>query len=142
MTWTQEKINAFEQFQDDLRKDLEMADGWIGVDLDGTLAKYYGWSDDPFKIGEPVPRMVERVKQWLQEGKQVWIVTARVNFEVTYLKPEEQQHVHEAINIWCIKHIGQALPITYKKNQSMIELWDDRAVQVIPNTGERADGQR
>lgn len=31
-----------------------MAEGWIGVDLDGTLAHYSGWSD-PDHIGEPIP---------------------------------------------------------------------------------------
>lgn len=116
--------------------------GWIGVDLDGTLAEYKGWTGDPFAIGPPVLKMVERVKKWLDEGKQVWIVTARVNYEDDPSKAvAEQQKMHEAIQRWCLKHIGVALPITYKKNYSMIELWDDRAVQVIPNTGERADGK-
>jgi len=31
--------------------------------------------------------------------------------------------------------------ITHAKDHKMIELWDDRVVQVIPNTGERADGK-
>src|SRR5208282_1016157 len=43
--------------------------------------------------------------------------------------------VFDSISKWCIKHIGRALPITYKKNPSMHELWDDRAVQVIRNEG-------
>jgi len=121
-----------------------MQDGWIGVDLDGTLAKYEKWTGDPFSIGDPVPKMVERVKQWLREGQQVWIVTARVNFEDRYgsdASPAMQSQVRESIDKWCLLHIGVALPVTYKKNYSMIELWDDRCVQVIPNTGERADGQ-
>lgn len=121
-----------------------MNDGWIGVDLDGTLAKYGGWTGDPFEIGKPVPKMVERVKQWLREGQQVWLVTARVNFETLQGAeglPEFQSRVRESIDQWCLLHIGQALPVTYKKNYSMIELWDDRCVQVIPNTGERADGR-
>lgn len=41
--------------------------GWIGVDLDGTLAHYDGWKGADH-IGEPIPAMVERVKQWLSEG--------------------------------------------------------------------------
>ena len=115
--------------------------GWIGVDLDGTLAQYSGWTGDPFQIGEPVPKMVERVKQWLREGKQVWIFTARTSPEAVEFNDILAQDIVQAISVWCLKHIGQALPVTYKKNPSMIELWDDRAVQVIPNTGERADGQ-
>ena len=33
--------------------------GWIGVDLDGTLAEYHGWNGGA--IGEPVPAMLARV---------------------------------------------------------------------------------
>lgn len=121
-----------------------MNNGWIGVDLDGTLAEYTGWTGDPFSIGRPIPRMVERVKEWLRNGEQVWLVTARVNFEGR-VGPEEdpayQAQVRETIDRWCIKYVGQSLPVTYKKNHSMIELWDDRVVQVIPNTGLRADGK-
>jgi hypothetical protein len=32
------------------------------------------------------------------------------------------------------------LPVTNVKTFDIIEIWDDRAVQVIPNTGLRADG--
>ena len=33
------------------------------------------------------------------------------------------------------------IPITWEKDYQMEELWDDRCVQVIPNTGIRADGK-
>jgi hypothetical protein len=45
------------------------------------------------------------------------------------------ENVKRHIEAWCIKHIGQSLPITCQKDYGMIELWDDRCVQVIPNTG-------
>ena len=54
-----------------------MSRGWIGVDLDGTLAEYNGWQG-PANIGAPIPAMVERVKAWLEEGRDVRIFTARV----------------------------------------------------------------
>lgn len=41
-----------------------MSEGWIGVDLDGTLAEYLGWQGMGH-IGEPIAPMVERVKAWL-----------------------------------------------------------------------------
>ena len=50
--------------------------GWIGVDLDGTLAHYDEFRGDDY-VGEPIEPMVERVKQWLDEGKDVRIFTAR-----------------------------------------------------------------
>jgi hypothetical protein len=40
-----------------------------------------------------------------------------------------------------IDHPLVHLPVTNCKDLNMVELWDDRAVQVVPNTGQRADGQ-
>lgn len=45
--------------------------GWIGVDLDGTLAYYDGWIGAGH-IGEPVPAMLERVKQLAGSGRTRW----------------------------------------------------------------------
>lgn len=111
-------------------------EGWIGVDLDCTLAECdMGDSYDPFHIGKPIQPMVDKVKQWLAQDRQVWIYTARVFNETDRYTPDELQRVHDSISTWCIKHIGRALPITYKKNPSIAEFWDDRARQVISNQG-------
>ena len=117
--------------------------GWIAVDLDGTLAQYDGWVHEEH-IGEPIPLMVERVRKWLAEGQDVRIFTARVGGEAAENKDgsrRDLQAVRAAIQSWCLRHIGQPLPITNQKDFEMVELWDDRCVQVIPNTGKRADGQ-
>ncbi len=116
--------------------------GWIGVDLDGTLAYYDGWKG-PEHIGPPIKPMVDRVKEWLAEGKDVRIFTARVDGGQVALSmgnPDEEQcrnvaRVKKVIEDWCQKHIGKVLPITNVKDYGMIELWDDRAVQVLLNTG-------
>ena len=100
--------------------------GWIGVDLDGTLAHYEGFGDGS-KIGKPIPLMLKRVKSWLKQKKKVKIFTARVAY-----RNEKQKGM---IKEWCIKHVGQELPITCFKDFSMIELWDDRAIRVEKNTG-------
>lgn len=113
--------------------------GWIGVDLDGTLAEYGGWIG-PCHIGQPITRMVNRVKEWLSEGKEVKIFTARV-FAGGRIDHEELAQVVAAIENWCITHLGQVLPVTCTKDYGMVELWDDRAIQVVPNTGQRVDGQ-
>lgn len=108
---------------------------WIGVDLDGTLAHYDEWRGIEH-IGAPIPAMVDRVKGWLREGKEVRIFTARVAEET------EINGIHYArqyIQNWCREHIGAALPITNKKDFGMVELWDDRAVQVETNTGRQAE---
>ncbi len=108
--------------------------GWIGVDLDGTLAKYDGWKG-PAHIGDPIPAMVERVQRWLAEGKTVKVMTARVSTDDRH----ELADVHLAIQAWTRKHIGTELEATCVKDYAMVELWDDRAVGVEPNTGRRMD---
>ena len=119
--------------------------GWIGVDLDGTLAKYGGWDGG---IGEPIPIMVERVKKWIIEGVEVRIFTARVGsgggYSLESGRSDDNEFASEQrtlIEEWCEKHIGIKLPVTATKDFRMIELWDDRAVQVIVNTGIRVDGK-
>jgi hypothetical protein len=118
-----------------------MSKGWIGVDFDGTLAMHIENKPyDPAKLGEPVPAMLERVKGWLAEGKDVRIFTARIAPEY-HGKPRMDMAVRAgyAIKDWCEKHLGQTLIITCTKDPDMLELWDDRAVQVERNTGVRVD---
>ncbi len=114
---------------------------WIGVDFDGTLAHYEGWTggDD---LGEPIPAMVERVKKWLADGKKVKVFTARVAASDRTNDGGQIDDIRFAnrqrwmIEEWCEKHIGQRLEVTATKDFGMIELYDDRAVQVVMNTGE------
>ena len=119
-----------------------MTQGWIAVDLDGTLARYDGWVSEEH-IGDPVAPMVARVKQWRSQGKDVRIFTARVDGGEIAISMGDQngerfrdvQRIRGFIEAWCLKHVGEVLPITNKKDYGMVELWDDRCVQVIPNTG-------
>ena len=105
-----------------------MKQGWIGVDLDGTLAKHTDTFDGD--IGHPIDPMVSRVKAWLAQGREVRVLTARVarGFD----KDASQWH---RIVEWCRDHIGQPLAVTSEKDPDMIVLWDDRCVQVVRNTG-------
>ena len=111
--------------------------GWIGVDLDGTLAHYDGWVDE-LHIGAPILPMVERVHAWLNEGREVRIFTARVWAG----GGRDVALVREAIRKWCIEHIGVALHVTCEKDYGMIELWDDRCVRVVINTGKPCCGEQ
>jgi len=101
-----------------------MVSGWIGVDLDGTLAHYTGWKGMEH-IGVPVPPMLERVRKWVAAGITVKIFTARA------CVPEQIPFVHE----WLEKHGLPCLEVTNVKDFAMIELWDDRCIKVEPNTG-------
>jgi hypothetical protein len=99
--------------------------GWIGVDLDGTLA-YYEPGQYP-DIGEPIKTMLDRVMKWLEAGKEVRICTARAAHG-----PEDIKLVKEWLEGIGLGH----LQITCMKDGEMEELWDDKAIQVRPNTGE------
>ena len=112
-----------------------MSNGWIGVDLDGTLAVYDAWKGADH-IGDPVPLMVSRVKQWLSQGIEVRIFTARVSHDGTPERVLDAVKARTAIEQWSRKFIGITLPVTNQKDYAMLELWDDRCVQVVPNTGE------
>lgn len=98
---------------------------WIGVDLDGTLSEM---SDevDLHTIGAPIPEMVARVNDWIAHGYQVKILTARA------CVPEGIP----PIKAWLKEHALPDLEITDAKDLHMLELWDDRGVQVIANTGQ------
>lgn len=103
--------------------------GWIGVDLDGTLAQYDG---SIINIGPPTtnefgPTMVERIKNWRKSGYDVRIFTARVGPGNGDDIVAEQTKL---IEDWCEENIGEKLPITATKDFGMVELWDDRAIQV------------
>lgn len=114
--------------------------GWIGVDFDGTLVEYTKWKG-PTSVGSPVKPMIERVMRWLEAGQEVRIFTARV-----YSTPGDSKRQSEAaqaliaIQRWSFLVFGRVLPVTCVKDFDMIELWDDRAVQVERNTGRRVDG--
>lgn len=118
--------------------------GWHGVDLDGTLAHYEGWSDG--QIGAPIPKMAARVRTWIANDEEFAIVTARVSVpaglfgEVRRQREEEVKVQRVLIREWVFQHFGVWVRVTSEKDFAMIDLYDDRAIQVIPNTGERVDG--
>ena len=111
---------------------------WVGFDLDRTLAEYHEW-EGLTRIGKPIPAMIDIVKGYLAKGITCKIVTARVhpnNPDFTYgIMDQKLTDVRMAILDWCKEHIGQALDITYGKDMAMLFLYDDRAIQVEPNTG-------
>jgi hypothetical protein len=126
---------------------------WIGVDLDGTLAEYTDWCGWN-TFGKPIPLMIERVKRWIAEGREVRIVTARIGLPIRKagsfetMIDDECRHkckisgelysdwdMFTAIRDYTAKHIGERLQVQCYKDYNMIELWDDRAIQVVANTG-------
>ena len=104
---------------------------WIGVDLDGTLACDLGtWQGGA--IGRPIAPMVARVKKWTAEGVTVKVFTARAS------SPEQVA----AIKKWLMRHGLPDLEVTNVKDRLMIELWDDRCVQVSYNAGQPVNDRK
>ena len=126
--------------------------GWYGFDLDGTLAKYDGWKGINH-IGEPVKPMVELMKRMHDEGKVVKIVTARVaprkledgtvGEQFIWVTcgsssdPDAKYTATRYIQDWCeeVAQLGFVPEIVYQKDHLMLELYDDRVKQVVPNEG-------
>lgn len=101
---------------------------WIGVDLDGTLAKSV--SNRGTGIGDPVPTMLTKVKDWLSRGQAVKIFTARAS---------DSEQVR-AIRAWLRRHGIEGCGITDRKDLDMMELWDDKARRVEKDTGKLCSG--
>jgi hypothetical protein len=99
---------------------------WIGVDLDGTLAHDLGNDGGLDEIGRPIKPMLDRLRKWIADGKTVKIFTARAS------SPRQVIMIKE----WLASYGLPDLEVTNVKDRRMIELWDDRCVQVMTNLGE------
>ncbi|MHA2403863.1 MAG: hypothetical protein ACXADH_12785 [Candidatus Kariarchaeaceae archaeon] len=91
---------------------------WVGFDFDGTLAKEHTF--------EPVLPMVRRLRTYLKNGTECRILTARGN----------DPHGIALVKNWLREQDLPNLEVTSKKDYQMIVLYDDRARQVIQDTGE------
>lgn len=123
-------------------------EGWIGFDLDGTLATYDGWKGIDH-IGKPVKPMVDLITKLHRQGRRVKILTARVTprpledgtVQEQYVTVPDgdggatKQYARQYIQDWCHFNLGFVPEIVYAKDHLMLELYDDRVKQVEPNTG-------
>lgn len=103
----------------------------VAVDLDGTLAESEEGPFDPRRIGPPVEEMVDRVKEWLSEGREVVVFTARAD------DPENIP----AVRGWLEENGLGGLEVTNRKRPDMEQFWDDRAVPVSENEGTVQTGE-
>lgn len=101
---------------------------WVGFDLDGTLAEH-GKYQGPDHIGTMIQKMKDILIEWLKQGYRVKIMTARMGHA------ELRDEARTIIQDWLEANGLPRLEVTCKKDYKMIRLYDDRAVQVIPNTG-------
>lgn len=94
----------------------------IAVDLDGTIAEH---EEGQEHIGAPIQPMLNQVRKWVKEGKDVRIFTARLAFPGEFPK----------IKAWLRAHGLDHLPVTDRKQADVSHFYDDRAVHVERNTG-------
>ncbi len=107
--------------------------GWYGFDLDGTLAEYDTWRG-PQHIGAPIMTMVWVARYHLSRGDIVKVFTARVASG----NPSREE-ARQAITRWTSLVFGQELEATAEKDMNLIAYYDDRAIQVVANTGKVVD---
>ena len=103
----------------------EDLNGWIGIDLDGTLANYEEGGSGNIPIGTIVPAMEAKVREYLAQGIKCKLFTARCGF------PDEIPKIEQ----WLAEHNLSELEITNIKDHGMKVLYDDRCAQVVVNTG-------
>jgi len=108
----------------------------IATDFDRTLSQYEGSKDfrpyGPF--GPPIPAMYFRVKQWIDNGDRVIIFTARLS-QHSEIIDYDTAKVASAIQDWCESYGLPRLEVTNQKLREFDELWDDKAVSVMENSG-------
>jgi hypothetical protein len=98
----------------------------VAFDLDGTLAEYNGYV--PHHVGAPVPVMVDKAKAHIVAGDEIRVLTARMS----HGNPDATAALVQA---WCQEHLGVSPVVTCVKSSDIGILYDDKARQVIPNTG-------
>jgi len=108
--------------------------GWVGFDLDGTLAKYdhfEGWD----KIGDPIEPMIEMVKSIRRRGIICKVWTARASVASRAINNLTFEQVESVIKRWTLEHIGEELDVVTEKDCHMLCAVDDSVIQVEKNTG-------
>jgi hypothetical protein len=106
----------------------------VGCNLDRTLAFFDGWRG-PMHIGRPIPAMVRCIQDHLAKGDHVTIFSSRIHdYEKMGVSAEQ---VTKAIGDWTEFNVGVRLPATNVKLHTFDRIYDDIAIQVIPNTGKR-----
>ena len=104
------------------------------VDLDGTLAHYGSWKGSDH-IGDPIPAMLARVRNWLKAGDEVKIFTARASVPDQIPPIKTWLRKHQIFKVIDGMNTDEVIDVVNWKDFSTTEIYDDRAVTVELNTG-------
>lgn len=118
-----------------------IADPWVGVDLDGTLALHpdsdeWTW-ESPLDIGRPIAPMVDHVRSLLATGVEVRIFTARAYAPDGWMREDGYRigDVVAAIHDWLEDQGLPRLEVTCVKDWRCVQIIDDIAQGVERDTG-------
>lgn len=88
----------------------------------------------PLYAGEDIGDVPEYAARWMCKMKESGHLNDQVEACRFYFK--RQWNARDFVADWCLKNLGFLPEITHEKDPSIVEFYDDRAKQVIPNTGE------
>lgn len=109
--------------------ELNMKRIHIALDFDKTLA-YHESSWGISRVGEPIPSMLKKVKEWVAKGYKITIFTARLSHDLVQSKAQER-----LIKDFLAKNDLPDFDVTSTKKPYFSHIIDDRAYHVFPNTG-------
>jgi hypothetical protein len=111
--------------------------GWVGFDLDKTIAVDDGDWKGPHHIGEPIWPMIVLMKRLIAEGTEVRIFTARVSgkYSMTPAVRRQAESIERSIKVWALDVVGCDIVVTCVKDWDMLYFYDDKARQVVENKG-------
>jgi len=110
----------------------------IALDFDRTLAFYHGGKNGISTVGAPVPKILNRLKVWLDKDYKVSIFTARVAPAGKAGLRSEAFIKNQTRMIWdFLERNGiPKLPVTAIKYPHFTHFFDDKAIKVDENDGE------
>ena len=87
----------------------------------------------PLYAGEDIGDVPMYAAKWMQSMKEAGHLNDQVEACKFYFK--EEWNAHDFVADWCLEHLGFLPEITHEKDHMMLELYDDRVKQVVPNEG-------
>ena len=87
----------------------------------------------PLYVGEDTGDVPEYAARWMQSMRETGHLNDQDEACKFYFKKEWT--AHDFIADWCLEHLGFLPEITHEKDHLMLELYDDRVKQVVPNEG-------
>ena len=87
----------------------------------------------PLYAGDDIGDVPEYAARWMNAMRESGHLNDQVEACRFYFKKEWT--ARDFVADWCLEHLGFLPEITHEKDHLMLELYDDRVKQVVPNEG-------